>query len=273
MSNSLTARDRQFISAAFNQGGYVLDFNNNSFASFTLNVVGVSIKDKYGLSKGQSLECYFDDCSDADACKLLAALIMYKKDNADLSGELLSAKDQKLLDHCQAIVDRLSSFPGAAYQENALNASSFNSEYISKQVELMYASVDSNPTEAIGKAKELIESCCKTVLVERNVEVPSSAKYGDVVSKALKVLELNRDSVPGDKKASETIKRILSGLSNMSNGINELRNDYGTGHGRPNSYSGLTPRHARLAVGVANTFVLFVWDTHCWKKEQEKLRP
>ena len=40
----------------------------------------------------------------------------------------------------------------------------FNSDYISSQINLMLKMQGENPTEAIGKSKELIESCCKTIL-------------------------------------------------------------------------------------------------------------
>ena len=41
-----------------------------------------------------------------------------------------------------------------------------SSEYINKQMSIMLENQSTNPTEAIGKAKELIESCCKTILAE-----------------------------------------------------------------------------------------------------------
>ena len=44
-----------------------------------------------------------------------------------------------------------------------------SSEYINKQMSIMLENQSTNPTEAIGKAKELIESCCKTVLEQEGV--------------------------------------------------------------------------------------------------------
>ena len=37
---------------------------------------------------------------------------------------------------------------------------------MSEQIELMLKMKNTNPTEAIGKAKELLESCCKSILDE-----------------------------------------------------------------------------------------------------------
>lgn len=48
--------------------------------------------------------------------------------------------------------------------------SAIYSEYINQMQELMLSMQKSNPTEAIGKAKELIEACCKTILDELKIE-------------------------------------------------------------------------------------------------------
>lgn len=45
----------------FNRGGYVLDFSNNSFDTFTFLSVGIAIQETYGLSKGKSLRAFLDD--------------------------------------------------------------------------------------------------------------------------------------------------------------------------------------------------------------------
>ena len=42
----------------------------------------------------------------------------------------------------------------------------FSSEYLSKQIDLMVQMQITDPTNAIGMAQELIESCCKTILDE-----------------------------------------------------------------------------------------------------------
>ena len=54
-------------------------------------------------------------------------------------------------------------------------------------------------------------------------------------------------------KAAETIKRLLSNLATITQGIAELRNKYGTGHGKVAKTKGLSPRHAKLAVGAASS--------------------
>jgi len=52
-------------------------------------------------------------------------------------------------------------------------------------------------------------------------------------------------------KAAETIRALLGNLATVAQRMAELRNPYGTGHGKAAKASGLQPRHARLAVGAA----------------------
>ena len=53
--------DLIYIRNAFNQGGYVYDFSNDSFSKFTEESIGECIQEKYHLSKGKSLESFFAD--------------------------------------------------------------------------------------------------------------------------------------------------------------------------------------------------------------------
>lgn len=46
-----------------------------------------------------------------------------------------------------------------------------------------------------------------------------------------------------------TVKAILGNLHGIAGNIAELRNAYGSGHGKNASDKGLTVRHANLAVG------------------------
>lgn len=59
---------------------------------------------------------------------------------------------------------------------------------------------------------------------------------------------------------------MLGGLSSIAGGIAELRNPYGTGHGKDDGFRGLSPRHSKLAVGASVTLVEYLWDAHKWRQ-------
>ena len=141
-------------------------------------------------------------------------------------------------------------------------ADSFDAAHIHEQIQRIEASIDTDPALAIGTAKELVESCFKTILADREIEYGSGDDMLDLGKKVFKALKLVRDDVSQAAKGAETIKRVLSNLSTIVQGIAELRGLYGTGHGKDGKARGLQPRHARLVVGAASLLVTFVFQTH-----------
>ena len=143
-------------------------------------------------------------------------------------------------------------------------AARIDAEHISQQVTRMEGAVDTEPDVAIGTAKEFIESICKTILDERGEPYGRRDDLLALTRKTTKVLQLSPDDVASTARAAETIKRMLMNMAALVQGSAELRNAYGTGHGKSKSEAGylLEPRHARLAVGVAATLGVFLYETH-----------
>lgn len=154
--------------------------------------------------------------------------------------------------------------PGLAAAREVLSGT--DATYVAQQVTRMESSVVNDPDLAIGTAKELVETCCKTILTERGITIPKSADLPQLVKLTSKELQLTPDDIPGEAKAADTIKRLLSNLATITQAIAELRNQYGTGHGKASKAKGLTSRHAKLAVGSASTLAIFLSETHQAKK-------
>lgn len=142
----------------------------------------------------------------------------------------------------------------------------FDAEYVGKQIERMETAIHDDPSLAIGTAKELVETCCKTILEECHVEFSSNLDLAQLVKKTARELALTPEDIPDGAKAAKTIKRLLSNLASITQGMAELRNSYGTGHGKSASAKGLQPRHAKLAVGAASTLVVFLLETYNERK-------
>ncbi len=119
-----------------------------------------------------------------------------------------------------------------------------------------------NPTEAIGKAKELIESCCKTILDKMDISWSKNDDVSQLTGKVLNALDLRPENVLSSDQGADSIKAILGSLRAIPSKLAELRNSYGSGHGKSASFVGLEERHAKLAVGCSTAFVDFVWSTY-----------
>jgi hypothetical protein len=110
----------------------------------------------------------------------------------------------------------------------------------------------------LGSSKELLEATSKFILGEVEIEPPD--KFPSLLSSALEVLGLHPKAVSGDGDLASATKRVLGGLQQIGLGINELRNDHGTGHGRVGGAK-LGLRHARLAAGSAVVLATAMVDT------------
>lgn len=150
--------------------------------------------------------------------------------------------------------------PGLEAAKESLSGTDLG--YVAQQITRMEAAVISDPGLAIGTAKELVETCCKTILSERNIEVQKNDDLPKLVKRTVKELKLTPDDIPDKAKAADTIRILLSNLATITNGIVELRNKYGTGHGQEMKAKGLGLRHAKLAVGAASTLAVFLAETH-----------
>lgn len=139
---------------------------------------------------------------------------------------------------------------------------SIAAEYVSRQVTRMQSALGSEPDVAIGTAKEFVETICKTILRERGLVFDPNEKMPRLVKQVAAALDLIPKEIGDHSKATETVKRLLSNLGTVSDGLAELRNLHGTGHGKDASTVGLEIRHARLAVGAATTLAVFLWESH-----------
>lgn len=134
-------------------------------------------------------------------------------------------------------------------------------EYVSQQVDLMESSVETNPHLSIGIAKELIETTRKAIIERRNESYDKNWDLGRLTKETTRLLKITSTNISDETKAAKPLKKIISSLSSLIQGIAEVRNEYGSGHGRGIRFNGLQPRHAKLAVGAASTLAIYLLET------------
>ncbi len=140
-------------------------------------------------------------------------------------------------------------------------AEALDAGWMAKEIERLEHSIDRDPALAIGTAKELIETCCKSILTKRAIPFTKSDDLGDLTKKVAKELQLVPEGITDATKGADNIRLILRNLTQLTNNLAQLRGLYGTGHGRDGQHRGLQPRHARLAVASAVAFIDFVSET------------
>jgi hypothetical protein len=148
-------------------------------------------------------------------------------------------------------------------------ADSLDAGWMAKEIERLENSIDRDPALAIGTAKELIETCCKTILTKRGVLLTKSEDLVELTKKVTKEIKLVPEGVSDETRGAENIKLVLRNLTQLTNNLAQLRGLYGTGHGRDGNHRGLQPRHARLAVASAVAFIDFVSETYRERERSE----
>jgi len=241
--------------------GYVLDFSDRTFGEFCKEAVDVDIhSDKYhthGRSKANKLRAFWEIESDYLVGRLLNALVDFAEENS----REFTEDDRKLAERCQEIATRLLA-GGPSLTDLKQQARVLDANHLAEQIRRLEDSVEKDPSLAIGTAKELIETCCKTILAARGKEISGTPDIPTLTKATLKEVNLVPEGVPSAARGADVIKRLLSNLSTVGQGLAELRSLYGTGDGQHGSASGLTARHARLALGVASTLAVFLFETH-----------
>jgi hypothetical protein len=119
---------------------------------------------------------------------------------------------------------------------------------LKRQIDRIRRTTTTDPEIAIGQAKEMLETVMKAILDEHG---PNS----DI--DIIKLVKMTREKLGLDGGGASTYRnRTLSNLTQLVEGINKLRNLYGTGHGR--SRAGETdPAHAKLVVDSAAALCVF----------------
>ena len=273
---SLSNQEKGTLLKLLNRSGYVLNFSTTDFDAFTMGSIGVALCDKYKLSKGKSLNAYIQEASDDDAYKLLSDLLDYYETNYPSFEAETHEKGffdtsegtyRSLYLKCKGIIEKYNKVePNEEIAKSVDEA--FSSEYISQQIKLMLSTQETYPAEAIGKAKELLESCCRTILKERNVQIEDKWSFQQLVSKCLEELDILPAKVEVSSPIVGSLKKIYGSLKGIVAPIAEIRNEYGTGHGKTADFIGLDSVHAKLLVGMSSTLVQFLWESH--KNRDEK---
>lgn len=267
---SLSNQEKGTLLKLLNRSGYVLNFSTSDFDAFTMDSVGVALCDRYKLSKGKSLTAYIQEASDEDGYKLLSDLLAYYEN--DYPSFDVETHEKGFFDtsegtyrslylKCKGIIENYNKVePNEEIAKSVDEA--FSSEYMSQQIRLMLSTQETYPAEAIGKAKELLESCCRTILKEQNIQIEEKWSFQQLVSKCLDELDVLPSKVDTSSSIAGSLKKIYGSLKGIVAPIAEIRNEFGTGHGKTADFVGIDSIHAKLLVGMSSTFVQFLWESY-----------
>lgn len=152
--------------------------------------------------------------------------------------------------------------PASHLDEAKRVAERLTGPYIAQQIKRLQEAAATDPELAIGTAKEFLESICKTILTERGAPPLKNEDLPALVRATVKSLAIVPPELSSQVHLEKTVAVLLNNLGSIGHQLAELRNQFGTGHGRSTDHVGLPARHAKLAIGAAATLAVFLYESH-----------
>lgn len=129
------------------------------------------------------------------------------------------------------------------------------------------SSLETDPPAAVTAACSILEALFKVILEEKGAVMPTKQTIKPLWSVVQDTLGLSPSTVVDDD-----IRRILSGLTSIVDGIGALRTHAGSAHGHGSQAHKLVPNQARLTVHAAHTLCIFVIETwEIYKKKHKTI--
>ena len=119
------------------------------------------------------------------------------------------------------------------------------------------------PRESLSAACNILESVFKFYIHDNQLAMPAKQDLQGVFKVVRADLGLDGGAVE-----DEDLKRIITGLFSVVDGVGALRTHASSAHGQGRKSYNIEPRHARLAINAAHTLTVFILET--WDKRSSK---
>lgn len=126
------------------------------------------------------------------------------------------------------------------------------------------AAVETDPPSGLTAACSMLESLFKIFIEDEALDMPGGPTIKPLWVVVSKSLGLDPSALQDDD-----LKKILSGMTSIVDGLGSLRTHAGSAHGQGRSRYKVQARHARVAINTSHTLATFVLET--WE-ERKKLR-
>lgn len=122
-------------------------------------------------------------------------------------------------------------------------------------------SASSDPELAVTSACAVVESVCRSILVELKIDFPAKQDIGGLYRAVRDPLGLDPVKEGVAPEIVADVKRVLSGLISTVEGVGSLRTHVGGAHGKERGFKRIDARIAKLAIHSASAVALFLIET------------
>ncbi|MCL4265766.1 MAG: abortive infection family protein [Anaerolineae bacterium] len=139
----------------------------------------------------------------------------------------------------------------------------FDTDHIKQIWERAIVRREEDPQGAITTARTLLESTCKTILDDLQINYAS-----DIDLPKLYKLTAEQLNLAPAQHTEQIFKQILGGCQTVVEGLGAVRNKLGDAHGQGKKPVKPAARHAELAVNLAGAMSIFLVRT--WEHKKSK---
>jgi hypothetical protein len=143
---------------------------------------------------------------------------------------------------------------------------------VSRDLDRALSSSENDPEDAVTSACSVVESVCRSVLIELGLPLPPKKDIQGLYQAVREPLGLTPDKAGVADDIANDVRTILGGLNSVVNGVGALRTHGGDAHGRERGFRRIDPRIARLAIHSASTVSLFLVETWQMKHPTKQLK-
>jgi hypothetical protein len=133
------------------------------------------------------------------------------------------------------------------------------------------ASAQHDPEDAVTAACSLIESVCRSILIELKLPLPAKKDVDGLIRAVQEPLNLSPGRMDLPAEIENDIRQVFGGLTSVAKGIGALRTHAGDAHGREKGFRRIDSRIARFAINAASSIALFLIET--WERQQHRALP
>ncbi len=148
---------------------------------------------------------------------------------------------------------RASASPSTLTLADLLRAGNYSA--VEAEFNRALASVESDPATGITAASSLIESLCKCYIEDRGLALPPKQTIRELWRVVRDDLGLSPKSV-----TDADLRKILTGLASIVEGVGALRTHTGSAHGRAPNTPPVSSREARLGIHSAHTLAVYIME-------------
>ena len=142
---------------------------------------------------------------------------------------------------------------------------------IERQVSAIEASFPNDPGTMVVFCRSIIETTCKTILNDREIEIESDPKFTSLLTRTRQVLGLEKPRTGDvDEAVRKNLGMVTGGIGQIVEGLGNLRNSDGSFAHGADAYAPLFDvEYAEILARAADAVVGFLFKSHLAQSSED----